>query len=110
MDVNRIRNACSETLVLGLLSEQPRHGYEMCKEIEQRTLGYFTLKHSTLYPLLHRLEKKGLVRSGWVDFEGGKPRKVYELTPKGQRYHGENVDSWRELFVTLRTVIPEVAG
>ena len=55
----------------------------MCKEIEKRSGGYFTLKHSTLYPLLHRLEHEGLVRSHWAEFEGGKPRRYYELTAAG---------------------------
>lgn len=109
MDTDRVRSACSETLVISLLREGRLHGYDMCKEIERRSGGYFTLKHSTLYPLLHRLEQQGLVRSEWGAFEGGKPRKYYELTRKGARYHEENVASWRELLASLAVLVPEVA-
>ena len=109
MDVDRIKNACSETLVLTLLNEGPMHGYEMCKEIERRTSGFFTLKHSTLYPLLHRFEKNGLVKAKWGDFDGGKPRKRYTLTKKGAAYHRDSVKSWRDLFQNLADLIPEVA-
>lgn len=109
MDVDRIKNACSETLVLSLLREEHMHGYDMCKEIEKRSHGYFGLKHSTLYPLLHRLEKGGLVTAKWTDFEGGKPRKVYRLTRKGIAHQKNNVKSWRELFASISSLIPEVA-
>ena len=109
MDTDRIRNACSETLVISLLREKPRHGYEMCKEIEERSGGYFRLKHSTLYPILHRLEKAGRVTAEWSSLESGKPRKVYRLTHDGRAFHQENVDAWRELFASLTILLPEVA-
>ena len=110
MDVRRIKSACSETLVLTLLREREMHGYDMCKEIETRSEGYFSLKHSTLYPLLHRLEKEGLVTSKWAEFDGGKPRKYYTLTRKGIAYHQDTITSWRELVGTISKLMPEVTG
>ncbi|OGQ91018.1 MAG: hypothetical protein A2289_00625 [Deltaproteobacteria bacterium RIFOXYA12_FULL_58_15] len=109
MDVDRIKNACSETLVVNLLKEKPMHGYDMCKEIENRSSGYFVLKHSTLYPLLHRLEKEGLVKSKWSEFDAGKPRKYYYLTKKGVAHHEKTIESWRELVASIGHLIPEVA-
>lgn len=109
MDVERIKSACSETLVISLLREKSMHGYDMCKVIEKRSLGYFTLKHSTLYPLLHRLERDGMVKSDWGELDRGKPRKYYQLTKKGAAHHKKNVESWRELFASIGNLIPEVA-
>ena len=110
MDVDRIKNSCSETLVVGLLREREMHGYEMCREIERQTGGYFQLKHGTIYPLLHRLQKRGLVESSWRSLDTGKPRKVYRLTAQGQTYYTQAAASWRELFATLTLLVPEVAG
>ena len=110
MDVDRIKNTCTETLVLSLLLERPMHGYEMCKEVERRSQSYFRLKHSTLYPLLHKLDKAGLVTSKWGEFAGGKPRKYYRLTKKGHTYHRANVESWQQLFASIRQLVPEFAG
>ncbi len=84
------------------------HGYDMCKEIETRSGGYFSLKHSTLYPLLHRLEKEGLVSSEWGEFEGGKPRKYYTLTKKGVGHHKKTVESWKELVESITQLMPEM--
>src|SRR5689334_14721328 len=98
MDALRMKNACSETLVLGRLQKQPMHGYETCKEIERRSQGFFVFKHSTLYPILHRLADEGLITGKWVELDSGKPQKQYRLTPKGVAYHRDNVSHWQELF------------
>ncbi len=84
------------------------HGYQMCKEIEERSRGFFALKHSTLYPLLHKLEKAGLVKSKWTRFDSGKPRKYYKLTKKGSTYHKDNALEWRKLFASIVLLVPEV--
>ena len=110
MDVDRIKNGCSETLVVSLLREREMHGYEMCREIERRTQGYFQLKHGTIYPLLHRLQKRGLVEASWRALDTGKPRKVYRLTARGEAYYTRAAAGWRELFATLTLLVPEVAG
>ena len=59
------------------------HGYEMGKEIEGRSSGYFSFAHSTLYPVLHKLEKKGLIRGEWQQSDNERPRKYYALTAAG---------------------------
>ncbi|MFC1609605.1 PadR family transcriptional regulator [Myxococcota bacterium] len=110
MEVDRIKNLCSKTLVLSLLKDGPMHGYQMCKEIESRTEGYFTLKHSTLYPTLHRLEKDGLVAGTWKTTPKIKPRKYYRLTRKGAAHHRQTTNHWRQFFTTMALLVPEVAG
>jgi PadR family transcriptional regulator PadR len=109
MDANKLKTACTETLVIGLLRGGPMHGYQMCREIEERTDGFFALKHSTLYPILHRLEKQGIVRGEWGELDSGKPRKLYRLTERGAAYYQRSAAEWRSLFGKLALVVPEVA-
>ena len=109
MEDTRVKNACSETLVISLLKEGPMHGYEMCQVIEERSAGFFTFKHGTLYPLLHRLEKQGVLTSEWGEMESGKPRRYYRLTRAGERAHADHVQLWRELIASLSALVPEVA-
>jgi PadR family transcriptional regulator PadR len=72
-------------LVLGMLSERPRHGYALCREIQARKPAGLKLGEGTLYPLLHRLEEEGCIRARWETSPAGKARKVYRVTPKGRR-------------------------
>ena len=110
MDVKNVKKACTETLLLRMLREGPMHGYEMAKEVERRSEGYFAFKHGTLYPILHRLEKQGLIAGEWsAPQEGERPKKHYRLTRAGQRYQAENTDAWREFFAVLSALVPEVA-
>ena len=109
MEVNRIKKACTETLVISLLKQKPMHGYQMCKEIERRSAAYFSLKHSTLYPILHRLEKEGLIAGEWVSLDAGKPKKHYHLTPRGEGHYRESADHWRGFIEAMIRMVPEAA-
>lgn len=111
MDLTNLKRACTETLVLTLLRDGPMHGYEMAKEVERRSGGYFVFKHGTLYPILHRLEKEGLIKGRWSagEEEGERPRKYYRLTRAGRRSHEENTTAWKEFFSVMVDLIPEVA-
>jgi PadR family transcriptional regulator PadR len=70
--------------VLGLLLTQSRYGLEIRREIEEGTRGRITLGVSTLYQLLRRLERKGLVKSRWEPSTLGPPRAYYKITPAGR--------------------------
>ena len=109
MEVNRIKQACTETLVISLLKQRPMHGYEMCKEIERRSMSYFSLKHSTLYPVLHKLEKRGLIAGEWGAPEKGKPKKRYRLTRAGLSHYDESTVEWRAFFQAMGMLLPELA-
>jgi PadR family transcriptional regulator PadR len=110
MDIGNIKKACTETLVVQLLTKGSLHGYEMAKEVERRSGGYFVFKHGTLYPTLHRLEKDGIIAGKWSAGEPGeRPRKYYHLTKKGRRSRQKNTAAWKEFFAILTNLIPEVA-
>jgi DNA-binding PadR family transcriptional regulator len=74
-------------LVLLALKDGAKHGYEIAGHLTERTQGVFSISFGALYPILHRLEKDGLVSARWevVGASGAKQRKVYALTAKGRR-------------------------
>ena len=70
-------------LVLKLLEDGDKYGYEMIEELKRRSDNTFHLKAGTLYPLLHGLEEKGLVTAYEREAAAGKPRRYYHLTREG---------------------------
>ncbi|MEM5818033.1 MAG: helix-turn-helix transcriptional regulator [Desulfitobacterium hafniense] len=92
-------------LVLTLLQEQDRYGYEMIKELESRSDSTFLFKEGTLYPVLHKLENNGLVTSYMVKGETGKERKYYKITGKGQKQLAEEKQTWETFSVSVNKVI-----
>lgn len=111
MDVENLKKACTETLIINLLLAGPMHGYQMAKEVERRSGGYFVFKHGTLYPILHKLEKRRLIKGRWsAGKPGERPRKYYELTQAGHRCHQENTAAWREFFRVMGGIIPEAVA
>ena len=79
-----------EPLLLFIIGELPIHGYEIAKELERRSEGYFNLTASTLYSALRRLESRGLVSSSWQYITKQK-RRYYELTEKGRQILAEEL-------------------
>ncbi|MBR5420114.1 MAG: helix-turn-helix transcriptional regulator [Lachnospiraceae bacterium] len=80
----QLKKGVLDMLVLQLLSEQPRYGYQLIQELKQRSDGTFSLKDGTLYPILYRLEDSAWVESKWSAAEGRQvPRKYYEITKDG---------------------------
>lgn len=73
----------NELLVLSSLREGPKHGYQIALDVESDSRGMFTFQHGTLYPILHRLEKEGLLAGRWSKGPGRR-RKEYTLTARGR--------------------------
>ena len=81
-------------LVLSLLKDGDKYGYEMIKELEKKSDETFSLKEGTLYPILHGLEVDGMVESYSKESEMGRNRKYYRLTKKGLRLLEEKKEEW----------------
>ncbi|GAA0673402.1 MAG: helix-turn-helix transcriptional regulator [Clostridium cadaveris] len=81
-------------LVLSLLKDGDKYGYEMIKELEKKSDETFSLKEGTLYPILHGLEVDGMVESYSKESEMGRKRKYYRLTKKGLRLLEEKKEEW----------------
>jgi transcriptional regulator len=93
-----------EMLVLALVEEQQRHGYEIAQLIEQRSNGEIRLRVPSLYPLLYRLERRGLVEGRWVEKSGQRRRRFYRITPAGRKALDAQRRGWKSLFEALDRV------
>ncbi len=93
-------------LILSLLENKSMYGYEMIKEIENKSTGIFAFKEGTLYPILHSLEAEGMVESSWLQIEGSRRRKYYTITDKGKHYAQAKKEEW----LTFRTTVDRVLG
>lgn len=82
-------------LILQLLSESDRYGYEITREIEKRSDSTFNLKEGTLYPILHSLESELFVDSYWEDTESARKRKYYKITKKGLKLLSDKKKEWK---------------
>ena len=85
MHDRELKKGSAELLILSLVQRQPRHGYEICKLIEQRSKGELRFNVASLYPLLYRLEKRGWICGRWVERAGQRRRRFYRLTDEGRK-------------------------
>ena len=92
-------------LVLSLLKDGDKYGYEMVAELAKRSDDTFQLKEGTLYPLLHTLEKQGLVRSYTKQTPGGRERKYYRLTDDGLGQLAYKEQEWRLFSTKVNAVL-----
>ena len=93
------KKGSAELLVLSLLEDQPRHGYDISKLIQIRSGGVLRFHVTSLYPLLYRLEDRGLIDSRWVEKPEQRRRRYYTLTAAGRKVLRSQRKSWKE-FVT----------
>ena len=95
-------------LLLCLISQQPMYGYQILKELEGRSHGYFKFKEGTLYPALHRLERAGLLMGKWQVLSGERKRRYYHITEKGRSVLVEKIAQWQDFFAALNLIIQPV--
>lgn len=109
-DGKGIQQANAVTLILAVIKDGPRHGYDIAREVERRSENALTFKHGTLYPILHGLEKDKLIVSTWEHPEGERPRRVYSLTPAGEERLAECLAQWKEFARAMNRVIGGTTG
>src|SRR5215469_15258183 len=100
-DANARKKGSAELLVLAQLESRPRHGYEIGVEIERRSAGEVSFQIASLYPVLYRLERKGLIAGQWVEAAGQRRRRFYKLTPAGRKVLAEQRRSWSSFLLAL---------
>jgi PadR family transcriptional regulator PadR len=101
------KKGSAELLVLSLLEDQPRHGYDISKLIQIRSGGFLRFHVTSLYPLLYRLEDRGWIESRWVEKAEQRRRRYYSLTPEGRKVLRSQRKSWKE-FVTAMSLVTGV--
>lgn len=87
-------------LLLQLLEERDMYGYELVKELENRSGNEFSVKEGTLYPALHKLEKQEYIECYWQEQEKGPARKYYRITEAGKEMLLEKTREWND-FVSV---------
>lgn len=93
------------TLILKLLDGQDMYGYQIIEELDRRSDNTFQLKAGTLYPLLHGLEKKGLLESYEENADSARIRKYYRLTGKGKKFLKEKTAEWKEYSSAVSKIL-----
>jgi len=101
-DENARKKGSAELLVLAQLEGRARHGYEIGVEIERRSEGAVSFQTASLYPVLYRLERKGLIAGQWVESAGQRRRRYYKLTPAGRKMLSEQRRSWNSFVTALQ--------
>jgi len=99
-----LKRGSADLLLLALVEERPRHGYEIGRLIEERSRGALSYHVASLYPTLYRLEDRGLLEGRWVEKAGQRRRRYYRLTPAGRRTLARTRTGWRQFFVALDRV------
>jgi transcriptional regulator len=90
------KKGSAELLILSLVEDQPRHGYDIGKLIERRSEGKLHFHVASLYPLLYRLENRGWIQGRWVEKPNQRRRRYYRLTGQGQKVLAQQRRSWRQ--------------
>jgi len=96
-------------MVLKLLSENDRYGYQIIKELEIRSESVFLLNEGALYPVLHKLEADGHISSYWEE-SGGRKRKYYHITPKGIALFESKRQEWADFSDMVSKILKTTLG
>lgn len=103
--VGALRRGVIELAVLGLLADGPRYGQQVVEELSRTPA--LAVPAGTVYPLVSRLLKDGLIASTWEESPVGPPRKYYRLTPEGQATLASMTSAWRQLRDALDQILQE---
>jgi len=95
----------TDALLLCLLERKQMYGYQIIKELEERSDGYFQFKEGTLYPALHRLEKAGLVAGHWEKLGNGQERRYYTITKRGTQALADKMKVWRGFTCAVNSIM-----
>ncbi|HKW62513.1 MAG TPA: PadR family transcriptional regulator [Candidatus Acidoferrum sp.] len=99
-----LKKGNAELLILALLEDKARHGYEIGKLIAERSEGVLRFHVASLYPLLYRLERRGWVKGEWEP-AGGRRRRYYRLTPTGRKILAEQRSRWRAFSGAVNRIV-----
>jgi len=99
-----LKKGSAELLILSLVEDQPRHGYDIGQLIEQRSQGVLKFNVASLYPLLYRLEKRGWIQGRWIERPTQRRRRYYRLTADGKKILAAQRNSWLEFVQAINRI------
>ncbi len=100
----QLKKGSTELLVLSLVAHRARHGYEIGKLIETRSRGALTFRVASLYPLLYRLEARGLIEGKWVERPSQRRRRYYRLTAAGRKMLRMQQSAWATFVEAMHRI------
>jgi len=103
--IRELKKGSISLCLLAVIARGKKYGFQIIKELREASSGYYDLKEGTLYPALHRLEKRGYLKSQWVTQESGMPRKYYSLTDKGIAVLREAKAEWKNMVRSVDNVL-----
>jgi transcriptional regulator len=99
-----LKKGSAELLILSLIENQARHGYEISKLIESRSRGILTFNVASFYPMLYRMEQRGLIAGRWVEKAGQRRRRYYKLTAEGKKVLKAQRSIWVDFVDAIRRI------
>lgn len=99
-----LKKGSAELLILSLVQDQARHGYDIAKLIELRSGGELKFHAASLYPLLYRLEKRGWIEGRWVEKAGARRRRLYRITGVGRKILATQQEGWKAFVAAINRV------
>lgn len=99
-----LKRGSAELLILALLEERDRHGYELARLIDERSRGAISFHAASLYPTLYRMEEKNLIEGRWVEKAGQRRRRYYKVTKAGRKTLASQRSVWENFFDALNRV------
>lgn len=99
-----LKKGSAELMILSLVEEQPRHGYDIGRLIEQRSGGTVKFRVASLYPLLYRMEQRGWIHGRWVEKAGQRRRRYYHLTKEGRHVLAAQRRGWLEFVQAINCI------
>ena len=100
----QLKKGSTELLILSLVEHRARHGYEIGKLIETRSRGALTYNVASLYPLLYRLEARGLIEGRWVEKASQRRRRYYRITAQGRKMLRMQQSAWAAFVEAMRRI------
>jgi transcriptional regulator len=98
-----------DLLILKTLALEPQHGWAVSERIQQISSDMLRIQQGSLYPALHRLERRGWIKAKWGASENNRRAKYYELTKSGRKQLEAEESAWRKLTMAVGQVLEETA-
>ena len=97
----KIARGSAELAILSLLADQQLYGFEIARQIEERSGGALSFTLASLYPMLYELERRGWIEGKWQANRAGRDRRYYCLTSAGKKQLAPLREQWRKFFLAL---------
>ena len=101
---HELKKGSAELMVLAVVEDQPRHGYDIARRIDESSGGLLRFHVASLYPMLYRMERRGWIQGRWIEKAGQRRRRYYRLTPAGRTVLAAQRREWQTLVSALDRV------